>query len=69
MIARVSQRGDCDGSNNPVVRIVRLLQEIGCPEWKREGKRSYLAIAGVDVCVMSPSGRSVCHRGIEALRL
>ena len=62
MIARVSQRGDCDGSSDPVGKFVRLLQKIGCPEWKREGKRSYLAIAGVDVCVISPSGVIVVLR-------
>ncbi len=61
MIARVSQEGDSDRSNDPVCRIVRVLEKIGCPKWKREGDRSYKLYsntsAGADV--ISPSGRSV----------
>lgn len=62
MIASVSQEGDSDRSNDPVCRIVRVLEKFGCPKWKMEGDRSYKLYSntGVDADVISPpGGRSV----------
>lgn len=53
MIAQMSQVGDSDRSDGRVGRFWSLLQKIGCPKWKREG-RSYIAIAGVDAYIISP---------------